>query len=109
MGMARASIMEKLHLDHCGPDRCIQKAKNYYFWQNMSKDIKSLIAGCDKCLTYSASKPRAADIATIADRPFERISMDYAEFKGRKSNYAECGETKVPNRNRSSRFHWLRN
>merc|ERR1712242_582250 len=81
MGMARASIMEKLHLDHCGPDRCIQKAKNYYFWQNMGKDIKSLIAGCDKCLTYSASKPRAADIATVADRPFERISMEYAEFQ----------------------------
>ena len=47
----------------------------------MVKDIKSLIAGCDKCLTYSASKPRAADIATVADRPFERISMDYAEFQ----------------------------
>jgi hypothetical protein len=74
--------MEKLHLDHSGPDRCVQKAKNYYFWQSMTRDIKSLIAKCDKCLTYSASKPRAANIATVADRPFERISMDYAEFKG---------------------------
>ena len=48
---ARASIMEKLHLDHSGPDRCVQKAKSYYFWQNMAKDIRCLIANCDKCLT----------------------------------------------------------
>ena len=47
----------------------------------MTKDIKNLVANCDKCLTYSASKPRAFNIATVADRPFEMISMDYAEFK----------------------------
>ena len=78
---ARSNILNKLHKDHCGPERCIQKAKNYYFWPNMAKDIKSVISGCEKCITYSASKPRGPNIATVANRPFEKISMDYAEFK----------------------------
>ena len=78
---ARSNILNKLHKDHCEPERCIQKAKNYYFWPKMAKDIKSVISGCEKCITYSASKPRGPNIATVANRPFEKISMDYAEFK----------------------------
>ena len=41
---------------------------------------KKLIDGPNG-ITYSASKPRGPNIATVANRPFEKISMDYAEFK----------------------------
>ena len=73
---ARTRIMRLLHGDHCGFDRCLQKARNIYFWPGMAKKIKTMVAGCNECLTFSVSKPKEPLIMTMADRPFEKISMD---------------------------------
>ena len=47
----------------------------------MAKNIKTMVAGCNECLTFSVSKPKEPLIMTMADRPFEKISMDYGEYK----------------------------
>ena len=47
----------------------------------MAKNIKTMVAGCNECLTYSVSKPKEPLVMTMADRPFEKISMDYGEYK----------------------------
>ena len=47
----RPELLSLLHDDsHLEIDKCIQQAKGSIFWPNISKDIKSIVNKCVKCL-----------------------------------------------------------
>ncbi|XP_055714246.1 uncharacterized protein K02A2.6-like [Phlebotomus papatasi] len=79
----RSKILTQLHEAHPGMSRMKALARSYVFWPGIDEDIEEKVRHCSDCATASRS-PVKTDLASwpLATRPWQRIHIDYAKYKG---------------------------
>lgn len=79
----RKRIMEELHEEHLGMCRMKALARGYVWWPNLDRNIEETVQACPSCMSVRNSPQSASLHPWIwATRPFQRIHIDYAEYKG---------------------------
>ncbi|XP_045214506.2 uncharacterized protein K02A2.6-like [Mercenaria mercenaria] len=78
----REQLLSKLHEEHMGMCKTIALARSYLRWNNIDSDIERTVKGCATCMSVQNS-PATAPLHPWkwATRPWQRIHIDYAEFK----------------------------
>ena len=76
--LALEMVHSHLTAGHPGPDRTLKKARQYFYWQTMARDVKSFVGNCDVCTrTKTGGNPKAPLKAfPIPEEPWDTISMD---------------------------------
>lgn len=79
----RKRIMEELHEEHLGMCRMKALARGYVWWPNLDRNIEETVQACPSCMSVRNS-PKSVTLHPWiwATRPFQRIHIDYAEYKG---------------------------
>ena len=78
----RKDIVSRLHEGHSGLTRTLQRAKESVFWPNITQDIRRVAESCDMCIKNSAEKKLRMLPSSTPLYPWQKIAMDYFEFKG---------------------------
>jgi len=64
--------------------KTLAMAKQLFYWPCMKKDIESFIESCNVCVQFSNSKIKEPmECHDIPELPFNKISMDIAQFQGK--------------------------
>ena len=81
--MLQPKVLASLHNDtssaHLGVTRTIHLAQQYYYWPNLTKDIKTFIGSCNKCLSTKRSQHRLnppLETFDIPTGPNQRLHCD---------------------------------
>jgi hypothetical protein len=80
----RKLILKILYETHLGITKTIKRAKNFYHWRNIAKDIKNYISNFYLCAKYQ--RKNSNEILLNHDLPkhsFEKIGIDIADFGGK--------------------------
>ncbi|XP_045188468.2 uncharacterized protein K02A2.6-like [Mercenaria mercenaria] len=78
----REQLLSELHEKHMGMCKMKALARSYLWWNNIDSDIERTVKGCATCMSVQNS-PATAPLHPLkwATRPWQRIHIDYAEFK----------------------------
>ena len=84
---ARAEILRRIHMAHGGYIKMIQRVRPNFWWKNLSKQVKDLVALCTVCINHRPALPPAPRITSypLTASPWEAIGMDI--FYGPKNTY----------------------
>lgn len=78
-------MLEKMHYNHLGFQKCLSVAKQSLFWISMTSDLKQKIINCPICLKYAKSQQSepliSHDIPLI---PWNKVGCDLLELQGKK-------------------------
>lgn len=78
----RQQILQELHEGHFGVVKMKALARSYVYWPKIDQDIETLAASCPHCIQTMKNPPKTVVHAWIPpSRPWERIHIDFAEFK----------------------------
>ncbi|XP_055688348.1 uncharacterized protein K02A2.6-like [Lutzomyia longipalpis] len=79
----RRKMLSQLHHAHPGMSRMKSLARGYIFWPGIDGDIEHVVRQCEDC-AVAAKAPVKALLASwpLATRPWERIHLDYAKYRG---------------------------
>ena len=79
----RSSILDKLHLSHCGISKTKALARQLFFWPGLTKEIETRIANCEDCRRYSASQSSQPVLhSEEATFPLQAVGTDLFEYSG---------------------------
>lgn len=79
----RKLILKILHETHLGITKTIKRAKNFYHWPNIAKDIENCISNCYLCAKYQRKNNKEILLNhNLPKRSFEKIGIDIADFGG---------------------------
>ena len=79
----RETILNELHEEHIGMCRMKALSRSYVWWPNIDADIECLVKGCAACASFKNAPPESPlHPWKWATRPWQRIHVDFAEFKG---------------------------
>ena len=79
----RETILNELHEEHIGMCRMKALSRGYVWWPNIDTDIECLVKGCAACASIKNAPPESPlHPWKWATRPWQRIHVDFAEFKG---------------------------
>ncbi|QQP55719.1 Uncharacterized protein FKW44_000153 [Caligus rogercresseyi] len=81
---ARPAILKKLHASHLGVGKTRARARELFFWHGMGNEIAQMVESCEECQRYrpqQQQEPLQSD--PPASRPFESVSADLFEYRGR--------------------------
>ena len=81
---ARSWILKNLHSGHQGSARTLAIGRVRYFWPEINRAIKDMCSTCLDCIRYLPSQQKEPLVSTYAKRPFEKLSTDVFECKGKK-------------------------
>ena len=74
--------LKKLHVDHLGMDKCMERAKQSVFWPGINGDIKQLVSECYLCLRHSNRQQQMPLLPqSIPMLPWNKVRMDILEFQ----------------------------
>ena len=75
--------LEKIHNGHQGIQRSLQKAREYVFWTNYTRDIKETIEKCSICQENSTAlkTEKFKYVSTIPPHPWHTLGTDLFYFK----------------------------
>lgn len=77
----RRLILSILHETHLGINKTTKRAKSFYYWPGIAKDIEKLINNCYLCAKFQRKNTRENLLSyKIPKRPFEKIGIDIAEY-----------------------------
>ena len=72
----RPMIKEKIHIGHLGIVKCKERAKTYFYWPGMSKDIEQLVYKCGTCQEYRNKLPKEPNMEVKDNQPWSTIGCD---------------------------------
>lgn len=82
----RRKIMETVHDSsiggHSGIHGSYQKAKKYFYWKGMKKDIQEFVEACDvckQCKSENVLYPGMLQPLPIPEKPWSQVTMDFIE------------------------------
>ena len=80
----RSAILHELHADHVGIVRMKAIARSVVWWPGIDRDIESVVNNCASC-QCNQKLPAESPLHSwpVADGPWERIHIDYAEKDGK--------------------------
>ena len=68
---------------HLGMDRVLVLIQERYFWPKMSKDIRTFIRQCDRCVQYKKKKEQTELYPITATYPLELVHLDFLSIGGK--------------------------
>lgn len=81
----RKEVLELIHYNHLGIEKCKNRAKRILFWPHMLKEIEDKVRNCMTCLkfqrTHSGEEMLLRD---VPNGPWEQLGIDIFYFKTRK-------------------------
>ncbi len=81
----RHEYIAAVHKSHQGINTCLRRARQSFYWPNMSDDITKFIESCDICGSYaSANKPSKFVESLIPELPWEEVATDLFDYQGSK-------------------------
>lgn len=82
----RALIMQEIHATplggHSGTEKTYRRAKRFFYWKGMRKELFAFVANCDTCQrnkTETVAVPGLLQLLPIPERIWTDISMDFME------------------------------
>lgn len=74
----RERLLSELHAAHSGMVKMKARARSYFWWPSIDKDIEQLVRSCEPC-QINAPNPHKSAISPWqqSSYPFQRIHMDY--------------------------------
>lgn len=81
---SRALMLEKLHLAHLGMEKTKARARKFFYWPGLTKDIEDFISKCKVCLKFS--KKPCKELLIQHERPnvpFLKVGADILYFGGK--------------------------
>ena len=80
-------IMERLHARHAGQEKTVKLAKQLYYWQNMTNDIKSILDNCNECQECrpkQQTNPRITNPPSSAyGAPMAHVGLHLLDYAGK--------------------------
>lgn len=77
----RKEALELLHTSHMGIVKTKQLARSYLWWPGLDNDIEKRVRSCIACLKSLPDPQNSMTPWPIAKRFFERVHLDYLQFK----------------------------
>ena len=78
----RPGLLRELHDGHVGVVRMKGLARSYIWWPDLDKDIEHISESCDECRATSALPVASYHPWQYPSTPWERIHMDFGEWRG---------------------------
>lgn len=81
----RKEILNKIHYNHLGINKCLSLAKESVFWLTMSNEIRQMIESCYVCLKYSKSQTaKESKPHEIKVLSWNKVGCNLFELQGKK-------------------------
>ena len=74
----RPYVLKILHEAHMGADKMKELARRYVWWSSLNSDIEREARSCIICAEHGRQPPRTYHPWEPAERPLDRIHIDYA-------------------------------
>ena len=78
----RPRLLEELHDGHIGIVRMKGLARSYIWWPDLDKDIEGMSARCEDCKATAAMPTVTYHPWQYPSAPWDRIHIDFGEWKG---------------------------
>ena len=75
----RSKVLTLSHEGHQGEARCKQRAREYYYWLNMDRDIENMVKECVPCKVAGRSVLQCKPPLTAVEfpsKPWSKLGMD---------------------------------
>ena len=79
----RLQILDCIHTGLLGITKCQSRAHTSFWWPELSKEIKDLVAQCVTCAKDRPTPNKPFMSASFPSRPWERIATDLFELNGK--------------------------
>ena len=80
----RVDILTSIHQGHLGIEKLLLRARSCVYWPGITKDITQLVEHCNACQKYQRKNKKEPILQPdTPSRPWETISSDLFEFKGK--------------------------
>jgi transposase InsO family protein len=75
------SILQKIHINHFGPESNLRMAREVLFWPNMRNAIYEMCQSCTKCAQFGKQAPTEPMMSLpIPGLPWQLVSQDLFQF-----------------------------
>ena len=80
----KKSILEALHMNHCGESKMLASFRRLYYWSNASNEVKQHVSSCQACQVYLPSQnPDNLEHSPQPSYPLEHVGLDLFECLGK--------------------------
>ncbi|GFS43964.1 retrovirus-related Pol polyprotein from transposon 17.6 [Trichonephila inaurata madagascariensis] len=80
----RKEILKLLHVSHKGIISSKIKAREYFYWSNLNRDVEEYVSKCKICQKYQRENQKEILInPEIPGRPWQRVACDFFCLKGK--------------------------
>lgn len=87
----RDEVLSRLHEGHQGMVKCSERAKSSVWWPGINAQIQKVVLACEKCQMDRPSQRKEPLVpSVIPERPWAKVAVDFAEFKGQKYLVLVC-------------------
>jgi hypothetical protein len=99
----RSDMLERIHYNHMGLDKCKSRARSCMFWPFMGRDIENKVLNCSTCDRFRKNNSKEPmQIREMPNKPWWHLGTDVFHYKGRNyilvvdyySKYFEVSELK---------------
>ncbi|XP_063360657.1 uncharacterized protein K02A2.6-like [Cydia amplana] len=99
----RSDMLERIHYNHMGLDKCKARARSCMFWPFMSRDIENKVLNCSTCDRFKKNNIKEPmQIREMPNKPWWHLGTDVFHYKGKNfiivvdyySKYFEVSELK---------------
>lgn len=82
-------MLNEIHMEHLGIVRMKALARSYFWFPGIDSSIEAVCKSCSVCMSLKKDPPPSPLYPwKYPERPWDRIHIDFAEFKGQ--NYLVC-------------------
>ena len=70
-------MIARVHSSHLGPDTCVRRARDVFFWLSMARKIKEQVQNCEVCNDFLARQQKEPLMThNIPDTPRSKVGQD---------------------------------
>ena len=79
----RPEMLVRKHSSHLGAESCLRKARDVFYWPNMSNEIRDMVGQCSACNEYHQSQCKEPHMThEVPECPWSRVAMDIFTLNG---------------------------
>lgn len=99
----RSEMLNLIHYNHFGIEKCKARAREILYWPFMSKEIADMVSNCYVCCKYKKAKVKEPLMPReVPHEPWQMVGLDLFQYKGSDhllvidyfSKYAEVSKLK---------------
>lgn len=79
----RKSMLKRIHSSHLGIEKCVNRAKDVFFWPGMVAEITEMCESCTTCAEYkSRQRKEPMIVSQIPEHPWQKAASDLFVLNG---------------------------